>query len=276
MSQNLDRLSPAVGGYWKRVVIKAARDTELLTRRKALTTLGLIAFREAATAGAHLRSWLDVGQTIGLAILAYLAMTILEYLWHFIRAPALLERTLASEGERLSAELRGSHASLEAVQSQLPTIEVEIDQEDTRSFLVVRNRGKASGTFRADVRLLARTPGMQIERSVFRAYWEEADGPIAVIPPFLQERIYLGSRQYDGLGHSMDLYLYFYDAASRGRAHFIDDSHLIDEPRKTSPFCLVEVTISCEPPMRDGPRILLYRLTLGGLVEESRNGTSPS
>ena len=107
--------------YWLRVAGLARRHTNWLTPGKAVSSVGIVVLREVIGAGAGFRSWGAVGQTVALTAIAYAAITTLDYLRNFVRAPMLLDHQREQENSRLregEAAVRGQIDAM-AVQTTL-------------------------------------------------------------------------------------------------------------------------------------------------------------
>ena len=86
--------------YWKRAFIWAGENTELLSRGKLVTSVGLAVVNLVIQAGAGLRPWHVTWQFIAVALAAYVLVTAASFGFNtFVRAPVALD--VARENEEI-------------------------------------------------------------------------------------------------------------------------------------------------------------------------------
>jgi hypothetical protein len=226
---------------------RAWADTKLLTWERALSTLGLLAIGEALTAGAGLRTPVAAVETVGLALLAYLTVSVLEYFVRLVRAPAHIHHDL----EQRATDLEKAEA-LKA--------DVEIRREDgpEERLLVVRNVG-ANAVFRAQIRGVERRGDWRGgKRSVYDAIWEGKNFK-AEIHNGLERRLRLAKLE------AQAIHLYFFNHDSESHLAALSARWLLTEPPLTPPVIFFRVTITANTEMRRGPVTRNFELTTDGL-----------
>ncbi|MGH7498033.1 MAG: hypothetical protein ACREL3_04185 [Gemmatimonadales bacterium] len=107
---------PNTWSYWKRAIRRAREDTDFLTWKKLVSSLGLTLFREAIAAEVEHRPITIVGRTFAYAIVAYMGLTILEYVWHLIGAPARLATDALRTLESVQGEVIGLRSRVVALE----------------------------------------------------------------------------------------------------------------------------------------------------------------
>jgi hypothetical protein len=252
--------------YWKRVAVRARRDTKLFTWDKLLTSLVLALVREVMAGEAGFRQWSEVGQAAVIVILAYAALAGVQYAWHFIATPPRLEAEFrADAAQKIAASESSSQtaeARLHAFQAAMPAVELTLRTQGDDFILVVVNTG-APANFYADLSIVEPSPEItNLSRNTFRAYWEHAQGPIARILPGLRESMILFNqlRPHPG-GRASKVFLHYYNPESRR----LQQVQLVPLEGWLG-NSVVAVVISSDPPMASAVR-KHYRVSLGGVEE---------
>lgn len=92
--------------YWKRAFVWAGGNTELLTRGKLVTSLGLAVVNLVMQAGAGLRPWNATWQFIGVTLVAYVVVTAASFAFNAcVRAPVALDTARDNEEIALRNEV---------------------------------------------------------------------------------------------------------------------------------------------------------------------------
>src|SRR6266516_4216789 len=95
-----------VGSYWREMFASAWNDTELFSRGKILTTLGISVIAFGLQWGIGVRTLYVTLQIIGTVLAAYLIVALGGYVWNIIRAPAIRQDELSREAEELRERLK--------------------------------------------------------------------------------------------------------------------------------------------------------------------------
>jgi len=95
-----------VGRYWREIFVLAWGDTELLSRSRILTTLGIsvIAFGLQWVIG--VRAFYVTVQIIGTVIVAYLCVALAGFVGKLLVTPAIRHRRICRENENLAEQLQ--------------------------------------------------------------------------------------------------------------------------------------------------------------------------
>src|SRR5215210_6944516 len=92
--------------YWKAAFNWARERTELLTRSKAFTSLGLALVTLIVQRSIGLRTWGSVWLFAAAAIIAYALLSVLSLVWNTLaRAPVALDAARADAQSALQAEV---------------------------------------------------------------------------------------------------------------------------------------------------------------------------
>lgn len=95
-----------VGRYWREIFALAWTETELLTWRKMLTTVGISAAAFLLQWELGVRSFYVTLQIIGTVIAAYLCVALMGFVWKLLLAPAERDGKIQIENQELSERLR--------------------------------------------------------------------------------------------------------------------------------------------------------------------------
>lgn len=95
-----------VGRFWQGVFVSAWRQTELLSWRKLLTTLGVSIIAVALQFELNVRTLYVTGQIIGTVVIAYVIVALIGYAWNVAKVPAIEDEQLKSNNAELTERLR--------------------------------------------------------------------------------------------------------------------------------------------------------------------------
>ena len=102
--------------YWERALVWARVNTELLTRGKLFTSLGLAVVNLVMQAGAGLRPWDATWQFTGVTLAAYAVVTAASFAFNaFIRAPVALDAAREMEQIELREQAVKSSGYAQAI-----------------------------------------------------------------------------------------------------------------------------------------------------------------
>lgn len=92
--------------YWREIFVLAGEETELLSRNKLLTTLGVSIGALIMQYELSVRTLPVTIQIVATVIVAYVAVALISYICNFIRTPAIRHEKIAWENEALKERLR--------------------------------------------------------------------------------------------------------------------------------------------------------------------------
>jgi len=110
--------SLSIRRYWREVLAETWKDTDLLSWRKALTTLGISALGFFLQWVIGVRAFYLTLQIIGTVIVAYILVAVISFAGNLIRAPVVRDSQSEQEIESLLAQL-GKKISNEQLLGQL-------------------------------------------------------------------------------------------------------------------------------------------------------------
>jgi hypothetical protein len=91
--------------FWREVFLSAWRQTELLSRRKLLTTLGMSIVALILQYELNVRTLGLTIQIIGTVVISYLIIALIGYVWNVITVPAIRDKQLNREVDGLREQL---------------------------------------------------------------------------------------------------------------------------------------------------------------------------